>query len=178
MMIETPRLRLRLWQDRDRDAFADLHADPAVMQDQGGPIDRTASDAKLDRYRALYNSHRICRLAVETRTGDFLGYAGVTQVDEPHPLGAHFEIGWRLKRNAWGFGYASEAADAALRDALQRLALREVLAYTSEDNLRSQAVMARLRLERNPARDFTAEYEGYGLWRGLVWVARPPAVTK
>ena len=48
----------------------------------------------------------------------------------------------------------------------------EIVSYTSADNLRSQAVMARLGLQREPWRDFTAEYERVGLWRGLVWVAR------
>jgi RimJ/RimL family protein N-acetyltransferase len=88
-----------------------------------------------------------------------------------HPLGPHFEIGWRLVRRAWGHGYATEAADAALKDVFDRAGLVEVLAYTSPDNLRSQAVMARLRLRRDPARDFTADYNGFRAWRGLVWVA-------
>jgi len=50
LRIETPRLRLRPWRDGDRIGFAALHADPEVMADLGGPIDRSASDAKLDRY--------------------------------------------------------------------------------------------------------------------------------
>jgi RimJ/RimL family protein N-acetyltransferase len=87
-------------------------------------------------------------------------------------LGEHFEIGWRLVRSAWGNGYATEASKAALADCFSRAGLQEVLSYTSPDNLRSQAVMARLGLERDPARDFTASY-GKGEWRGLVWFARP-----
>ncbi|HEY4163559.1 MAG TPA: GNAT family N-acetyltransferase [Dongiaceae bacterium] len=172
LIIDTARLRLRSWQVRERDAFAALHADPAVMQDYGGPIDRAASDAKLNRYRAAYDRRGICRWAIETRAGDFLGYAGVMPVDASHPLGAHFDIGWRLKRAAWGSGYAVEAAEAALDDAFRRPGLSEVLAYTSADNLRSQATIARLRLQRDAVRDFVAEYEGPGSWRGLVWVAR------
>jgi RimJ/RimL family protein N-acetyltransferase len=89
-----------------------------------------------------------------------------------HPLGPHFEIGWRLMRNAWGHGYATEAARAALDDAFGRVRLREVVAYTAADNLRSQAVMDRLRLQRVPSRDFTLDY-GRGAWSGLVWVATP-----
>lgn len=88
-----------------------------------------------------------------------------------HPLGPHVEIGWRLVRWAWGNGYATEAAAATLKDAFDRAGLVEVLAYTAPDNVRSQAVMARLRLRRDPARDFTADYNGLRGWRGLVWVA-------
>jgi RimJ/RimL family protein N-acetyltransferase len=171
--IETLRLRLRCWQGADRDAFAALHADPEVMADYGGPIDRTASNAKLDRYIAAFDRHGLCRWAVEHRDGGFLGYAGIMPVEQGHPLGRHFEIGWRLARSAWGRGYATEAAAAALHDAFMRAGLREIVAYTAPENLRSQAVMERLRLRRDPSRDFTARYDGTGSWRGLVWVARP-----
>lgn len=66
-------------------------------------------------------------------------------------------------------GYATEAASAALRDAFDRVAREVVLGYTSQDNLRSQAVMAKLGLERRPALDFTQNYEGFGPWNALVW---------
>ncbi len=78
-------------------------------------------------------------------------------------------------RNAWGRGYATEATQAALNDAFIRSGLDEVVAYTAPDNLRSQAVMTRLQLQRDPSRDFTANYEGIGAWHGLVWVARRSA---
>jgi RimJ/RimL family protein N-acetyltransferase len=93
---------------------------------------------------------------------------------EDHPLGSHFEIGWRLTRNAWGHGYATEAAAAALRDGFTRIGLREIVAYTAPDNRRSQALMYRLRMQRDSSRDFTADYDGVKGWRGLVWVAVPP----
>jgi len=143
------------------------------MGDLGGPIARAASDAKLERYASAYRQCGLCRWALETRSGDFLGYVGVMPSPDDHPLGAHFEIGWRLVRDAWGHGYASEAARAALHDAFTRVGLTEVLAYTSPENRRSQAVMDRLRLVRAPWRDFTADYAGVGAWHGLVWIAQP-----
>ncbi|MGD9881781.1 MAG: GNAT family N-acetyltransferase [Reyranella sp.] len=167
MTIETRRLRLRPWQEDDRPAFAALHADPEVMADLGGPIDRVASDAKFDRYVANFARHGISRWAVTARDGDFLGYAGVTPEPDSHPLGRHCQVGWRFARRAWGHGYATEAASAALDDAFGRAGLREVLAYTAADNARSQAVMARLGLRRDSGRDFTMNG-----WHGLVWVAR------
>ena len=170
-VIKTHRLILRAWRDDDGAVFARMHSDVEVMADLGGPIDQTSSIAKLDRYRAAYLEHGIARWAVEDRGGNFLGYAGVMPRPSPdHPLGPHHEIGWRFVRSAWGCGYATESARAALRDAFAK-GLNEVVSYTSEDNFRSQAVMVRLSLQRDQGRDFVADY-GSNRWRGLVWVAQ------
>ena len=172
MIIATPRTRLRCWEQTDLDAFAAMHTDPVVMHDYGGPISRKESDAKLDRYATAYRQHGFCRWAVESAEGAFLGYTGIMPSRPDHPIGSHIDIGWRLVRHAWGHGYATEAARAALNDAFLRIGLSEVLAYTAPDNLRSQAVMTRLQLERDSSRDFTADYDSVKAWQGLVWVAR------
>jgi len=171
MVIDTARLRLRPWRDGDREAFAAMLADPEVMADLGGPIDRTVADAKLDRYAATFARTGLCRWAVEDRDGGFLGYAGIMPSAAGHLLGAHFDVGWRLARAAWGRGYATEAAAAALQDGFERCGLEEVLAYTAPDNTRSQAVMVRLSLRRDPARDFALPRPDLPDWHGLVWVA-------
>jgi RimJ/RimL family protein N-acetyltransferase len=173
-MLRTLRLTLRPWRESDRAAFAALNADPEVSWDLGGPLDRSQSDAKFDRYVATFERHGFCRLALHDPQELFLGYAGVMPSPPDHPLGPHADIGWRLVRSAWGQGYATEAAAAALLDAFTRIGLGEVLAYTSPDNARSQAVMRRLGLQRDPARDFSRMYNG-SPWHGLVWVARPVA---
>jgi RimJ/RimL family protein N-acetyltransferase len=174
MIIDTPRTRLRCWRESDRDAFADLNAHPVAMRDLGRPLDRAQSDAKLDRYVAAFKRHGFTRWAIESRAGEFLGYAGILPSRPAHPLGPHVDIGWRLVRPAWGRGYATEAAAAALRDAFTRCGLSEVLAYTSADNARSQAVMRRLQLRRDPSRDYS-EPLGGGTWHGLTWVATTPS---
>jgi RimJ/RimL family protein N-acetyltransferase len=170
MMLETPRLHLHTWQECHRAAFAAMSADAAVMADLGGPIPRAESDAKFDRYAGAWHTDGLSRWAIEDANGKFLGYAGIIHRRE-HPIGVHYDLGWRLVRSAWGRGYATEAAKAALAHAFARADVWEVLAYTAPDNLRSQAVMARLGLSREPSRDFTADF-GRGDWHGLMWVAR------
>lgn len=172
MKIETPRLILRMWEERDRAPFAAMNSHPDVMRDLGGPITRAASDEKFDRFAAGFARDGVSRWVVESRDGRFLGYTGIVFRAQHTPLGSHHEIGWRLVRDAWCHGYATEAAKAALADAFGRVKLTEVLSYTAPDNLRSQAVMARAGLVRDAAHDFTADY-GHGNWHGLVWVARP-----
>jgi RimJ/RimL family protein N-acetyltransferase len=135
-------------------------------------LDRARSDAKFDRYVAAFECHGFCRWAIEGPDGQFLGYAGVMPSRPGHPLGPHADIGWRLVRSAWGRGYATEAAKASLRDVFERVGLKEVLAYTSADNVRSRAVIERLKLQRIASLDYS-EPLGAGMWQGLVWRARP-----
>ena len=172
-ILTTPRLTLRSWRETDRDAFAALNADPEVMSDLGGPFLRADSDAKFDRYTTTFRRHGFSRLAIEERQGAFVGYAGIMPAAPDHPLGPHVEIGWRLTRAAWGKGYATEAAGAILRDAFEYLGLPEIVAYTAADNVRSQAVMERLGMQRDPLRDFSMPGRS-GTWCGRVWVLRRP----
>lgn len=176
IQIETPRLRLRQWESRDADAFAKLNSHPEVMADLGGPLDRDASDKKLERYTQAFEDRGYSRWAIENHGGDFLGYAGIMHIGGDHPLGAHDDIGWRLCRHAWGFGYATEAARAALDDGFERLGLTNIITYTAPENTRSQAVMERMKLRRVPSLDFSHEYEPGENWKGWVWVT--PQATK
>ena len=170
--LVTERLVLAPWSERHRAPFVAMHADAEVMADLGGPIDAHAAGAKLDRYAEGLRRHGVSRWAVETPEGAFLGYAGVNfRADALHPLGEHFEIGWRFTRPAWRHGYASEAARAALAHALSLPQVERIYSYTAPDNLRSQAVMRRLGLTRAETLDFTADDPDAGAWRGLVWIA-------
>jgi RimJ/RimL family protein N-acetyltransferase len=87
-------------------------------------------------------------------------------------LGEGVEIGWRLIRKAWGQGFATEAARAALDDGFRRMGFDEVLTYTSPTNVRSQAVMLRLGLTREVTRDFAYEVDGV-TYLTVVFVAYP-----
>lgn len=172
MLIETKRLLLRPFSEVHRAAFAAMNSDPAVMADLGGPFTAERSNAKFERYVATFENSGSGRFAIESLKGQFLGYAGLMPILGDHPLGAHVEIGWRLIREAWGQGYATEAASAALCDGFDRVRLPKIFSYTAPDNLRSQAVMERLKLKRDEGLDFVADYDGHQ-WHGLVWVALP-----
>jgi RimJ/RimL family protein N-acetyltransferase len=162
---------LQRWSEAHREPFAEMQSDPEVMADLGGPFDRANSNSKFDRYCEGWNSAGISRWAVVDPNGRFIGYSGVMKAgSSDHPLGSHYEIGWRFRREAWGMGIATKSARRALDHAWDVLPVDEILSYTAADNERSQAVMARLELRRDPARDFTARYPN-GYWSGLVWVA-------
>jgi RimJ/RimL family protein N-acetyltransferase len=175
MNLDTERLRLRSWTSSDADAFARMNDDPEVTADLGGPLSRAESDRKLARFQRSFDDDGITRWVVTDHDDRFLGYCGIVVHHDEHPLGAHSEIGWRLVRTAWGHGYATEAAGAALDDAFERVRCSQVLAYTSADNTRSLSVLAKLGLRRCRDLDFTHHYDGFGLWHGLVWVAIAPS---
>lgn len=146
--IQTERLVLRSWQPSDLAPFADMHADADVMSDLGGPISAEASRTKFEQYSSSYQTFGYSRWCVLDRQNRFIGYVGIVHRGTDQPLGEHDEIGWRLRKEFWGQGFATEAAEATLIDAFQRLKLRDILSYTSHDNLRSQSVMKRLSLVR------------------------------
>ncbi len=155
--LVTPRLVLRAWQDADREPFAALNADPVVMEHYPTPLTREQSDGLADRLAADVAQRGWGLWALEIRAGErtgFAGYTGLTIPDWPAPCGPCVEVGWRLAHWAWGHGYATEAARAALGVGFRELQLPEVVAFTSQGNRRSRAVMERLGMRRDRAADF------------------------
>ncbi|MBP2049897.1 RimJ/RimL family protein N-acetyltransferase [Streptomyces griseochromogenes] len=131
-----------------------MNADPEVREHLGDVLTREQSDASVARFQTEFDQRGYGWWAVEAQaTGEFIGFAGLDEVDDGMPF-TGVEIGWRLARSAWGQGYATEAALAVLAYGFDTLELPEVLAVTTATNLRSQAVMRRIGMTRDPADDF------------------------
>lgn len=147
MLIEpvTERLRLRQWQAKDYQSFADLNADPKVMEYFPSALDKAASDAMVDKCRMLIEERGWGLWAVELKaTGEFIGLVGLHIPSAELPSAPCVEIGWRLAAKYWGDGYATEAAKAALKVAFEKLDLEEIVSFTTLQNQRSQRVMKKL----------------------------------
>ncbi|AWW35694.1 GNAT family N-acetyltransferase [Streptomyces cadmiisoli] len=152
--LRTDRLVLRRWRDSDLEPWAAMNADPEVREHLGEPLTREQSDASVARFQAEFDRQGYGWWAVEVRaTSEFIGFAGLDPVDDGMPF-TGVEIGWRLARSAWGQGYATEAALTVLAHGFDTLELPEILAVTTATNLRSQAVMRRIGMTRDPAEDF------------------------
>jgi len=147
--LRTPRLLLRPWRDEDVAAFAELSADPAVMEylvPLPGWVART---------RAHWDEHGFGQWVVELPgAASFIGVVGLGVVSYQAPFTPAVEVAWRLARAYWGRGYATEAAKAALAYGFDELALDEIVALTVPLNQRSRRVMERLGMTRSPADDF------------------------
>lgn len=177
-MIDTDRLVLRGWRDEDRPAFAAINGDPRVGAWLGGTIDRAASDALVDRIGAHMAEHGFGFWAAERKADQRLvGMIGLGRVEAGAlPCGPTVEIGWRLAPDAQGQGLCSEGALAALAWGFAHLDIPEIVAFTAASNVASQAVMRRIGMIHDPARDFDHPrlVEGHPLRRHVFYVASRP----
>ncbi len=146
---------LRRWRPSHLEALAELHADPEVMATlAAAPFTKEQSD-RFARHQELGFEHFGHSMwALELASGELIGAAGLTAVIFEAPFTPAVDVGWRLARRHWGHGYATEAGRAALGYGFGVLGLDEILAFTSVANRRSEAVMVRLGMTRDPAGDF------------------------
>ncbi|WP_456826167.1 GNAT family N-acetyltransferase [Cellulomonas sp. P5_E12] len=168
----TDRLLLRRWREADREPFAELNADPEVMQFFPATLSRAESDAMVTRIEHRMRDNGWGLWALEVTAGEHAGrFAGFTGLARPTWNPAFTEVGWRLPRWAWGHGYATEAAREALRVGFEELRLDEIVSFTTPTNQRSRAVMERLGMTRDPADDFDYPTiaEGHPLRRSVLY---------
>jgi RimJ/RimL family protein N-acetyltransferase len=153
--LTTQRLLLRPWCKEDLPAFADMNSDPRVMEYLPKLLTQDESNAMVVRIQAHFCKHGFGLWAVEAvGVASFIGFVGLQEV----PFEAHFtpniEVGWRLARQYWGQGYATEAARSALAFGFHQLKLPEIVAMTLPTNFRSRQVMERLGMCRSELDDF------------------------
>ncbi len=153
--LQTERLLMRRWREGDLAPFAELNADPEVMRHFPAPMTPEESDALVDRIEMSFAGRGWGLWALEVaETGEFIGFTGL----EVPSFEAHFmpavEIGWRLARDAWGHGYATEAAHAAAAFGFDELGLEEIVSFTATENTRSRAVMERIGMTHDATGDF------------------------
>jgi RimJ/RimL family protein N-acetyltransferase len=148
--FETERLHLRQWIESDREPFSRLNADPRVMEFFPSMLDRAASDAGIDLTQANISERGWGFWAVESKQNrQFIGFVGLEIPRADLPFSPCVEIGWRLAFEYWDKGYATEAAQAALKVGFNRLELPEIVSFTAINNHRSSAVMERLGMNRD-----------------------------
>ena len=155
MAIETPRLLLRNWTEADIEPF-DRHTNtPAVMRWLGGVQSREQLENAIRNRIMRWQERGFTFWAVERKAdAELLGFCGLKLADsEGSPIEGLHEIGWRLREDAWGQGYAKEAAIASLDFAFDRLGVPRVVAITGIQNEASWGLMERLGMTRRPALD-------------------------
>jgi RimJ/RimL family protein N-acetyltransferase len=180
-IVRTDRVILREWTDADLEPFARMNADPNVMEFFPSTLAPDASHALAARIRRSFEERGFGWWALEIVGGaSFAGFVGLSVPGYTLPF-AHspdrpvVEIGWRLDRSAWGSGYATEAARAALAHGFA-LGIPKIVSFTAVPNVRSQRVMERIGMVRRPDEDFDHPNvaEGHWLRRHVLYRATPP----
>ena len=168
---------MREWREEDLAPFAAMNADPAVMEHFPSTLTRHESDALVTRITAQIDTLGYGLWAVEVReTGTFVGFTGLALQTFPAHFTPAVEVGWRLDTRAWGHGYATEAARAAVDVGWREGDLDEIVSMTAVTNVRSQRVMQRIGMTHDPADDFDHPNvpDGSPLKRHVLYrIARP-----
>ncbi|GAB5348788.1 GNAT family N-acetyltransferase [Alteriqipengyuania sp. 357] len=158
---ETARLILRDWREDDWPRFWEGTNTPAVMRWLGGVCDPEKQRAAQDRLLSYQRDHGHTFWAVERKDdAAILGFCGLKRSNQAGGPVGMMEVGWRLREDAWGQGYAKEAATASLDLAFGRFGADEVVALTVARNEASWGLMKRLGMRRREDLDFdNAEFD-------------------
>lgn len=177
--LRTSRLLLRPWRDADVAAYAELAADPAVMEYLRPVAEPGAAEAWVARVRAHWRQHGFGQWVVEILgEASLVGVVGLIRISYEAHFTPAVEVAWRLVRAQWGRGYATEAARAAVDYGFGTLGLTEIVAITVPANLRSRRVMERLGMTRTPEDDFDHPDVPEGpLKRCVLYRLRCPGAT-
>ncbi len=149
--METERLVLREWRSADLDAFAAINGDPQVRRYMYPPRALTPLEsageigALTDHWERIGFGH----WAVEERaTGELIGRIGAKRHPDWPLDPENSEIGWLLRRSAWGRGYATEGARAVVQFLRERIGQQEIISIAHPANAASHRVMEKAGLER------------------------------
>ena len=149
VLVETERLLLRDWRASDEAPFAAMNADPEVTRYLRGPMSRADSDELLARIRGHWQQHGYGLYAVEVKeSGAFAGFVGLAIPSFLPEVLPAVEVGWRLVRDHWGKGYATEGARASLAHGFGELGLRRIISIIDPRNIASVRVAQRLEMTR------------------------------
>jgi len=181
--LETERLILRDWRSEDWPGFLRHTNTPQVMRWLGGVLDSAGQAKQRARIEAYQAEHGFSFWLVERKadglelSGEILGFCGLKISNQPGGPQGHHEIGWRLRSDSWGKGYAREAAIAARDAAFALLDAPHIIALTVQENAPSWGLMRRIGMERRADLDFSSADFGtdqiiaYGLTR-KTWEQR------
>lgn len=172
-IIETDRLILRDWRDEDREPiYAHINSRPNVMRYLLGVQTREKTGEMIDKFIRWQREHGHSFWAVQRKDdGALLGFCGLKCVDDdgtlPDP--GTMEIGWRLREDAWGCGYAREGAVACMNYAFDTFDPEFVTAFTVKGNEGSWGLMKRLGMRRREDLDHWYDEWGPELGNGIVY---------
>ncbi|NML21615.1 GNAT family N-acetyltransferase [Pseudoflavitalea sp. G-6-1-2] len=148
-LFQSSRLGFRRWKSEDLPQLAALNADPAVMEFFPRPYNYEETEAAIARYDTSFEQNGFCFYAVDRLdTGEFIGFIGFSLARFEADFTPCVEIGWRIMRSQWGYGFATEGAARCLQFAFEELQLKVVYSFTAWNNVKSENVMKKIGMRK------------------------------
>jgi RimJ/RimL family protein N-acetyltransferase len=145
VFLETPRLILRQWKKTDHEPFVKLNMDKDVMGFFPSVLTKAESIAQIERLTSDIDKFGYGFFAVERKDNrEFIGFTGLAHPRFESYFTPCIEIGWRLNKENWGWGFATEAAKACLEYGLNDLGIDQIYSFTAVHNIRSEKVMQKI----------------------------------
>lgn len=175
-LFQSERLGFRTWSEADLLPMAALNADSDVME--FFPSTQSLEDTKafLERVDKHFKEYGYCWYAVDTlEKHEFIGFIGLAWNTMEADFTPCAEIGWRLKKEAWGNGYATEGAKRCLTYGFEELQLKEIYSFTSIINKRSERVMQKIGMSKVGTFDHPKLIVGHVLRPHLLYRIEQPS---
>jgi ribosomal-protein-alanine N-acetyltransferase len=151
-----------------------MNRDPAVREFFPGLMSYDQAAEMITRLEHHFDQYKYGFYAMDLlSTGEFIGFTGLSQPSFQSWFTPCVEIGWRLKQEAWGCGYATEAALACLQHGWEGLGLERIYSFAVAGNIRSERVMQKIGMKKHGEFDHPNLDEGSSLRRHLLYVAEP-----
>ena len=171
-LLQTARLGLRRWLPADLDPFARMNQDPVVMEYFPRVLSGVESAAMVKRAERHFDDFGFGLYATDRLdTGEFIGFAGLSRPSFEAWFTPCVEIGWRLRRETWGQGFATEASLEILRFGLEEAGLEKIFSWTAVVNVRSERVMQKIGMEKVGEFEHPLLSEGSWLRQHVLYMA-------
>ncbi len=148
-LFTSQRLGFRGWSLDDLDAFFSLNSDEDVMEHFPKTLTKEETKAFIIRLQKHYETNGHNYYATEVKeSGEFIGFIGLAYQDFESEFTPNVDIGWRLKKTAWGKGFATEGAKKCLDIAFNQLHINKVISTCTIANKSSEKVMQKIGMRK------------------------------
>ena len=168
-IFRSERLGFRNWSKDDLSEFSEINSDLEVMEHFPKPLSEQETAEFIVRLQNHYNKNGYNYFATEVlKTGELIGFIGLAYQDYDTAFNPATDVGWRLKKSAWGKGYATEGARRCLEYAFKDLKLERVISTCTLNNAKSENVMKKIGMIRK-GEFYHPKLKDYPAYEKCVW---------
>jgi len=169
-LFTSDRLGFRNWIESDKLPFSKMNANKEVMKYFPSTLSKKESDSYVDKFHNHFVENGFTFFAVdELATSKFIGFIGLINTSFEAEFTPCVEIGWRLQKESWNKGFATEGAKRCLQYAFTELNIKEIYSITALDNSNSENVMLKIGMEKQGTFEHPLLEDGHWLKTELLY---------